>query len=105
MSLIKQFPKFGLLTIVSLAAIGCTHTTSEVQDTEQSTNQPLVRKIPVKCKQPVQVEDIWKLEPALVRSGKIKENMSQAEKKAVILAFIKAKNEQYQQCLKSNKSK
>ena len=90
---------------MSITIAGCTHAPSESETTDQTLNQPAVQKIPVKCKQPVQVEDIWKLEPALVRTGKIKETMTQAEKKAVILAFIRAKNEQYQLCLKSNKSK
>jgi len=63
------------------------------------TKQPA--NLPKGCKQLVKVQDIWQLEPMLVKSGKIKESMSRAEKETIIHQYIEAKNRQYKVCISS----
>ncbi len=77
---------------------------------QNNTDQPdvLVTKpkpinIPIACKQSAQVQDIWKLEPILVKNGEITTTMSKEEKEKRIHAYIARKNKQYQICLKGSK--
>jgi hypothetical protein len=75
---------------------------SETQQQNQATNsnnqQP--KNIPIACKKPVAVADIWQLEPMLTKKGVISASMSKDEKEKLIKAFIAKKNSQYQICLK-----
>ncbi|PCI71881.1 MAG: hypothetical protein COB38_04870 [Gammaproteobacteria bacterium] len=57
--------------------------------------------LPVLCKKMAPIMDIWKLEPILVKKGKIKEDMDKAEKEKVIRHYINNKTKQYKICLKS----
>ncbi len=59
--------------------------------------------LPTRCKQMAPVKDIWKLEPMLVKNGKIKDKMNKAEKEKIIRQYIRNKNEPYKTCLKSRK--
>ena len=60
-------------------------------------------KLPGQCKKPVQVVNIWSLEPLLVKKGLINQSMSKKQKRGVIQEYIKKKNSQYKKCLKSIK--
>ncbi len=50
------------------------------------------------CSAPPYVKDIWKLEPILVKQGKITEEMGKEEREAVIKQYIRNKNAQYSKC-------
>ena len=83
-----------------LPTVGCQNNTE--QSEELATDLKPI-KIPVSCKQPVQVQDIWKLEPILVKKGEITLEMSKQEKEKIIKSYIARKNKQYQICLKGKK--
>jgi len=91
------------LALIALAVLVVTGCNQAAQNNQNSTiNAPLPPKqtLPKACKQSVQVQDIWKLEPILIKNGKIKENMTKAEKETVIREYIRKKNQHYQLCSK-----
>ena len=69
----------------------------------QSESSGSTKLLPTPCKQMAPVADIWKLEPILIKKGKIQEKMTRAEKEKAIRQYIKEKNNQYKICLKSTK--
>ena len=83
---------FVLLITLSLIS-ACTNKEPVTEEPPQ-----LAARIPVECKQKVKVHDIWKLEPMLIKSGKIQENMSKDEKETIIRKYIRKKNAQNKHC-------
>ncbi|WP_144393516.1 hypothetical protein [Pleionea sediminis] len=57
----------------------------------------------IKCPAPVQVENIWVLEPMLEQNGKITEDMSPSEREQAIREYIQLKNSQFEKCKKGTK--
>ena len=101
----RQFIAAGL--IVSAAA--CTTQADFVpengtdESTSQSESAPKPQKLPVACKQPAPVKDIWALEPILVKSGAITTSMTKEEKERELRAYIARRNKQYEICLRGKK--
>jgi len=89
------------VALISLA-VGCQNNAEQSENIEAEP-KPKPISIPVECKQPVQVQDIWKLEPILVRKGEITVEMNKDEKEKIIQAYIARKNKQYKICLKGSK--
>jgi hypothetical protein len=80
--------------------VGCQNNTEQ---TKENTSKPKPKAIPITCKQPAQVLDIWKLEPILVKRGEITDSMTKDEKAKIIKSYITRKNDQYRLCLKNSK--
>ena len=90
---------FNFKPIVILMAFSLLLSCSQKEQATEVAQKPNI-KIPRECKKPAQVLDIWKLEPMLIKSGKIQENMVKAEKETIIREYIRKKNEQYRICTK-----
>ncbi|MDQ7051105.1 MAG: hypothetical protein Q9M92_16900 [Enterobacterales bacterium] len=102
-----NYSLFVCVFLMTFMLLGCdrfnTSNQAEVVESEDASRSAV--KIPISCKQLVKVQDIWRLEPMLLKSGKIKESMDQAEKETIIHQYIEAKNRQYKACLSSKGKK
>ncbi|NVJ51603.1 MAG: hypothetical protein HWE11_14530 [Gammaproteobacteria bacterium] len=97
-NLIQVISVAGTLLAGSTLLVACA--SNNEAETAAATPAP-VATVPVQnCSAPPPVRDIWALEPMLTNSGDIKPEMTREEKKAVILEYIRAKNETYSKCKK-----
>jgi hypothetical protein len=100
--------KSSLIFLLVVLSAGCSHQSSseKIAPAAPELTEEAVKpaQIPTACRQFAPVSDIWKLEPILVKQGKIQENMTKAEKELVIREFIRNKNQQFQLCKKGKKS-
>lgn len=105
MSVVRLRPPFLICCVLLVSA--CQNASDQTQTpqstTELTDSSAVSTKIPVACKQPAFVEDIWKLEPILVEKGAITTEMSKGDKEKVIKEYIAKKNAQYKLCLKGSK--
>lgn len=86
----------SLLTVASaLLMLGCQSTS---QSEEVSEN--VVSTAQYNCSAPPQVENIWKLEPLLIKKGLITEEMTKEQRASRIKQYIRDKNAKYQNCRK-----
>ncbi|MFT6732739.1 MAG: hypothetical protein ACJAS9_000921 [Polaribacter sp.] len=92
-------PNFSICTIILMTSVMFSCSTHSAMNRSEKS----AIKLPVECKKMVPVEDIWKLEPILVKQGKIKEYMTKAEKEWVIRHYINDKSKQYEICLNTRK--
>ena len=88
-------------SIVLLSFVtACQHSSEQEQPTIKTKK---IIKPSLLCGNAAQVPDIWKLEPILVKRGKITPDMSKDEKSKIIRAYIALRSQQYQNCLKGGK--
>ena len=60
--------------------------------------------LPLICRKPSPIIDIWKLEPILIKSGKITSEMTRKHKKSILNKYVKDKNLTYKRCIKGVKT-
>jgi len=93
---------FGFLLASCQSPMG---STSENNDSSESNDLSVnlsseTPSLPVRCSKPPLVDDIWKLEPMLIKKGEIEATMSREEKEVIIRQYIRNKNEKFRQCSK-----
>ncbi|MCW8876661.1 MAG: hypothetical protein OQK51_06325 [Kangiellaceae bacterium] len=103
MSVVRLRPLSLICCVLLVSACQNGSDQTSQSTTELTNSSTLSTKIPVACKQPAPIEDIWKLEPILVAKGTITTEMSQGEKEVAIKEYIAKKNAQYKLCLKGGK--
>ena len=90
---IKFTPLFAVAS--ALLMLGCQ---SASQSEEVSEN--VVSPVQFNCSAPPQIENIWKLEPLLIKKGLITEEMTKEQRASIIKQYIRDKSAKYQNCRK-----